>query len=62
MKSTYSLVSAMIALFLLASCAVFPRADACDVRFDAVLESTGDYRAAFDAYYACRDGEINGLD
>ena len=49
---------------LLNGCAVFfrPQADPCDVRFDAVLESTGDYRTAFDAYYACRNGENNGMD
>ena len=48
---------------LLSGCAVFfVRPDPCDVEFDAVLEQTGDYRAAFDAYYACRDGENHGMD
>lgn len=43
---------------LLSGCAVFfARQDPCDAVFDAVLESTGDYRTAFDAYYACRNGD-----
>lgn len=42
---------------LLGGCALFPYRTPCEVTYDAVLEHTGSYRAAFDAYMDCLERE-----